>query len=148
VRAPVITFKRARTFRREMTLPEVLLWQSLRGGRLEGLRFRRQHPIGAYILDFFCSEASLAVEIDGNSHDHAERALHDGVRDSWLGKQGIIVLRFAACDVLDETKRPDVLTTIAAAAAPSTAFGGPPPPAARVRIQPREGEALWRATST
>jgi very-short-patch-repair endonuclease len=53
MRAPIVTFKRARTFRREMTLPEVLLWQGLRGGRLESLRYRRQHPIGAYVLDFW-----------------------------------------------------------------------------------------------
>ena len=128
MRAAISTFKHARTLRREMTLPEVLLWQDLRGGRLDGLRFRRQHPIGAYILDFFCPTVRLAVEIDGASHHHAVRASHDAHRDAWLRAQGIAVLRFAACDVLDEARRADVLATIAAAAAPSTAFGGPPPP--------------------
>jgi very-short-patch-repair endonuclease len=51
-----------------MTLPEVLLWNGLRGGRLEGLRFRRQHPFGPYILDFYCEQAKLAVEVDGMAH--------------------------------------------------------------------------------
>ena len=62
MRASILTFKRARTLRRKMTLPEVLLWQELRGGRLNGLHFRRQHPVGPYILDFFCAAARLAVE--------------------------------------------------------------------------------------
>jgi very-short-patch-repair endonuclease len=54
VRARNKTFKRARELRREMSLPEVVLWQALRKGRLADLRFRRQHPIGPYILDFYC----------------------------------------------------------------------------------------------
>jgi very-short-patch-repair endonuclease len=52
-----------------MTLPEVLLWQELRGGKLDGLQFRRQHPVGPYILDYFCTAARLAVEVDGRGHD-------------------------------------------------------------------------------
>jgi len=48
----------------------VVVWQALRGRRLDGIRFRRQHPIGPYILDFYCEEARLAVEIDGQGHEH------------------------------------------------------------------------------
>nr|WP_324255282.1 DUF559 domain-containing protein [Sphingomonas sp. PL-96] len=61
------TQKLARKFRREMSLPEVLLWRELRA-RPAGLRFRRQHPAGPYVLDFFCSAQRLAVEVDGDAH--------------------------------------------------------------------------------
>jgi len=60
-----------------MTLPEVVLWQELRRGKLKGLQFRRQHPIGPYILDFYCSAARLAIEIDGASHSSDVQAKHD-----------------------------------------------------------------------
>jgi very-short-patch-repair endonuclease len=81
VAAPLITRDRARDLRRRMDLPEVLLWTELRRRRLAGLRFRRQHPIGRYILDFYCHEARLAVEIDGYSHDVADRPQRDQRRD-------------------------------------------------------------------
>ncbi len=128
MRAPVLTFKRARKLRRTMSPPEVALWQKLRGGQLAGLRFRRQHPIGPYILDFYCASARLAVEIDGPQHDHPDQAKHDFARTCWLNEQGIVVLRFATNDVLDDHVAPDTLSAILTAAAPSTAFGGPPPP--------------------
>src|SRR4051794_12876104 len=101
MRAPSITIERARLARRQMTPPEVIVWQGLRGNKLDGLRFRRQHPIGPYILDFYCSKARLAVEIDGRDHDFAERVRHDERRTAWLIKQGIRVLRIPARDVLD-----------------------------------------------
>ena len=111
-----------------MTLPEVLLWDVLRGRRVGQLRFRRQHPVGPYVLDFYCPSARLAVEIDGSAHDHPDRAMHDARRDAWLIEHSIRVLRFDAKDILDQSGIDDVLVTIvAAAAAPSTAFGGPPP---------------------
>jgi len=81
-------------------LPEVLLWQALRRRGLVGLRFRKQHPIGPYILDFYCDELRLAVEIDGQSHDHPDRIAHDRRRTAWLNRQGVQVIRFAARDVL------------------------------------------------
>ena len=73
VRAPILTFKRARKLRTKMSLPEVLLWQALRSQHMAGLRFRRQHPVGPYILDFYRASARLAVEIDGTAHDSAEQ---------------------------------------------------------------------------
>ena len=91
MRAPARTVERARASRRQMSLPEVIVWQSLRGNKLNGWRFRRQHPIGPYILDFYCSKANLAVEIDGIAHDFTERAHHDERRDQWLAQQGIKV---------------------------------------------------------
>src|SRR5208337_573404 len=59
----------ARQLRRNATIPERMLWNRLRGGRLAGLKFRRQQPIGPYIVDFFCHEVGLVVEVDGRSHD-------------------------------------------------------------------------------
>jgi len=128
MRAPVLTLKRARALRRKMTLPEVILWQDLRRGQLKALQFRRQHPVGPYILDFYCSGARLAVEIDGSSHANERQSQHDERRDHWLGERGIRVLRVAAGAVLRDENLGDVLQAIEQAAAPSTAFGGPPPP--------------------
>ncbi|HEY4115797.1 MAG TPA: endonuclease domain-containing protein [Rhizomicrobium sp.] len=128
MRAPVLTLKRARNLRRRMTLPEVILWQELRRGRLRQLHFRRQHPVGPYILDFFCSDARLAIEIDGSSHANEHQFRYDERRDRWLANQNIKVLRIGAADVLRDENLEDVLNCIEQAAAPSTAFGGPPPP--------------------
>jgi len=94
--APKRTVARARDLRRAMTLPEVLLWQQIRARRLDGIRFRRQHPIGPYILDFYCEDARLAVEVDGESHSQAEAVEHDNRRTEWLNARGISVLRIPA----------------------------------------------------
>ncbi len=98
--APHDTVQYARKLRRRLTLPEVLMWQALRRRGLAGLRFRRQHPIGPYILDFYCDELRLAVEIDGQSHDHPDAIVHDQRRTGWLNRQDIQVIRFAAQFVL------------------------------------------------
>ena len=82
-----------------MTPPEARLWQALKGRQLGGLKFRRQHPIGPYVLDFYCAEAKLAVEVDGVGHFEAEHSLRDRTRDDWLQRQGLAVLRIAAEDV-------------------------------------------------
>ncbi len=94
------TLKRARNLRHDMSLPEVLLWQCLRTRDAALPAFRRQHAVGPYILDFYCAKVTLAVEIDGEVHDHEGRAEHDARRDAWLRTQGIDVLRYAARDVL------------------------------------------------
>ena len=106
-----------------MTLPEVMLWKALRGNQIKGLRFRRQHPAGPYILDFFCTTLRLAVEIDGAAHDNEAQIAHDRARDAWLTAQGITVMRFNASDILDKKRCEDVLATIGALQPP------PPPPA-------------------
>ena len=90
---------RARILRRTLTPPEVRLWSCLRRSALAGLKFRRQHPLGPYVIDFYCAEARLAVEVDGESHSHADQIAHDRRRTAWLEQQGIAVLRFAAEDV-------------------------------------------------
>lgn len=117
MRAAQRTFKRARELRGGMTLPEIVLWQALRKGRLAGLRFRRQHPIGPYILDFYCPGARLAVEIDGLAHDDAARVSHDERRDTWLAQRGVRVLRIHAADVLRDERLEGVLLGIEQSAA-------------------------------
>ncbi|CAL1689947.1 putative protein [Brevundimonas subvibrioides] len=97
-----ISYQRARAFRRRLTPPEARLWVRLKGDRLGGLGFRKQHPIGPYILDFYCAAAKLAVEVDGASHGTDERAAHDKRRTAWLGGKGIRVVRIAARAVKDE----------------------------------------------
>jgi very-short-patch-repair endonuclease len=92
---------KARELRRKPTLPEGLLWQALKS-RPNGLKFRRQHPIGWYIVDFFCSAARLVVEVDGASHSMGNRPEHDERRDAWLRAQGFHVIRFAATDVMKD----------------------------------------------
>ncbi|HKS88374.1 MAG TPA: endonuclease domain-containing protein [Stellaceae bacterium] len=129
MRAPAKTFRRARELRRRMTLPEVVLWQALRTGRLNGLRFRRQHPVGPYILDFYCPAANLAIEVDGFAHDTDAVARRDERRDAWLAKRGVTVLRFAAADILRGDRLEGVLIAIGCAAgAPSASLCSAPPP--------------------
>ncbi|MBV8977072.1 MAG: DUF559 domain-containing protein [Alphaproteobacteria bacterium] len=124
MRAPILTLKRARALRRRMTLPEVILWQELRGARFGQLRFRRQHAMDPFILDFYCAAARLAVEIDGSGHDYERQARHDERRDRWLANQNVTVMRIAARDILRDEEFEHVLARITQAAAPSTAFGG------------------------
>ncbi len=115
VPAPVQTWRRAKRLRREMSLPEVILWQHLRKERLAELHFRRQHPIGPYVLDFYCAKARLCVEVDGLAH-FTEVALRDERRTRWLEQQGIRVLRLQARDVLRDELLAGALRTIEAAA--------------------------------
>jgi very-short-patch-repair endonuclease len=115
-----------------MTLPEVLLWQDLRNGRCGGLKFRRQHPIGPYILDFYCAEMRLAVEVDGAVHEQKEQAVHDAQRDAWLAERGIRVMRFAARDVLADDERAAIFDMLAAR--------GPPTPLRAVPLPRFAGE--------
>jgi very-short-patch-repair endonuclease len=84
--------QRAREMRREPTEPERRLWQKVRRKQLNGYKFRRQHPIGRFILDFYCHEARLVVELDGESHAFQEE--YDAARTEWLEAQGLRVLRF------------------------------------------------------
>jgi very-short-patch-repair endonuclease len=92
---------RVRRLRRELSLPEGLLWRELRN-RPDGLKFRRQHPSGVYILDFYCSDARLAIEIDGFAHGTGNRPAHDETRDAWFAQSGIATLRIPAQAVLED----------------------------------------------
>ena len=84
-----------------MTLPEGMLWQVLRR-RPDGFKFRRQHPIGRCIVDFYCPATRLVIEVDGESHSMAEHPQRDRRRDEWLCGQGLRVIRFAAADVMND----------------------------------------------
>ena len=97
----VTKINRARALRRDMSLPEVLLWGVLRT-RPGSLKFRRQHPLGPYILDFFCREAGLAIEIDGEAHNRGDRPERDIARDMELQGVGIKTLRIPATKVLTD----------------------------------------------
>ena len=89
----------ARAQRKGPTLPEGLLWRELRAHR-GGLKFRRQHPVGRFVLDFYCAAAKCGIEVDGIAHDMGDRPERDEVRDSFLKGQGIRVVRIAAGEVL------------------------------------------------
>ena len=93
------TVKKARTLRRTMTLPEVLLWRALRG-RPGGFKFRRQHPAGRFVLDFYCESARKGIEVDGMAHDMGDNPQRDAARDAWLEAAGISMVRIPAREVL------------------------------------------------
>ena len=89
----------ARRQRREMSLPEALLWRELKG-QAGGLRFRKQHPIPPYFADFYCAAAKVVIEIDGIAHDMGERPARDAERDLFLQSKGYRVVRIPASEVL------------------------------------------------
>jgi very-short-patch-repair endonuclease len=94
-----------------MTEPERRLWQRLRGKRLGGYKFRRQQPLGVYIVDFYCHEARLIVEVDEDSHAFQEA--YDGERTTWLEGEGNKVIRFWNVEVMQNLE--GVLQVIEAA---------------------------------
>jgi very-short-patch-repair endonuclease len=115
---------RARTMRGAPTDAELRLWRLLRHGRLSGFKFRRQVPVGPYIVDFLCVGAKLIVETDGSQHAESPR---DAVRDAYLESQGWKVLRFWNNEVIQN--REGVLETIFAhASRPSSGPSGHLPP--------------------
>ena len=93
---------RARQLRRQSTPPEQILWSVLRGRRLAGLKFRREEPIGPYVVDFCCRERKLVVELDAMSHDDTQD--RDELRDRWLIEQGYRILRVTNWDVNDDVE--------------------------------------------
>jgi very-short-patch-repair endonuclease len=92
--------KKRRELRKNMPLPEVILWQKIRANQL-GVKFRRQHQIGDYILDFYCPEKKLGIEIDGESHFiSSEIQKRDESRDQNLAKKKIKILRFLNPEIM------------------------------------------------
>jgi very-short-patch-repair endonuclease len=119
VRATANAMKSARRLRRQLSLPEMLLWQRLRLTRGE-LRIRRQHAIGSYVADFYCPTAKLVIEVDGAAHDDRQAA--NRKRDEYMELLGIRVIRFPATAVL---ANPDevadaIYRACSASAGPST----------------------------
>ncbi len=101
LQTPIKQVKRARQLRRQMSLPEVLLWQLFRT-RPDGLKFGRQFPIGQITVDFVCLECRLAIEIDGEAHSRGDQPRRDAARDALLRREGFHVVRIAARDVLTD----------------------------------------------
>jgi adenine-specific DNA-methyltransferase len=97
---PPISFTRARELRHNLTPAEQLLWSRLRSRQL-GAKFRKQHPIGPYIVDFYCAERALIIEVDGDSHFTPEGVEHDAARTNYLTATGLSIVRFTN----DEVKR-------------------------------------------
>ncbi len=83
---------------------EKKLWAHLRSKRLGKLRFRRQQPIGPYVVDFYCSATKLIIELDGSQHGEENRMLYDEVRTAWLNANGYRVLRIWNGDVLKDVE--------------------------------------------
>jgi very-short-patch-repair endonuclease len=100
----------AKGLRKRSTDVERLLWSHLRAGRFEGLKFRRQHPIGQYIADFVCLERKVIIELDGGQHSLPDNILKDRQRDTWFEKEGYAVVHFWDNEVLMNTN--GVLETI------------------------------------
>ena len=104
---------RARSLRRDSTEAERRIWSALRAHRLNGASFRRQTPVGPYVVDFLCHDAKLIIEIDGGQHFEAEHLRRDARRDAFLASKGFRVLRFNNYDVM--TNKNGVLEMIALA---------------------------------
>lgn len=100
-----------RDLRRTSTEAEKILWVQLRNRKLNGLKFRRQHPLDKFVADFYCHEKRLVVELDGTVHDDKEVKEYDETRTYILNELGITVMRFRNGEVINDTQR--VLSTIA-----------------------------------
>lgn len=97
MRATAHSMSSARRLRRQLSLPEMLLWRLLRLSRRE-LRFRKQYPVGPFVADFYCPAAKIVIEIDGAVHNERQDA--DGRRDAYLRSLGLTVIRVPAAEVL------------------------------------------------
>ena len=117
--APAI-LQRARDFRHPLTPPEAKVWQAVRKRQL-GFKIRRQHPIGRFIADFYCAEARLVIEIDGDTHAAPDQKACDAARTAWLVERGFEVNRFQAGEV--DRNLQAVLEAIRRACAARTAGG-------------------------
>ena len=93
---------RARYLRKNATPAEQKLWRHLRNREFAGYKFRRQHPIGPYVLDFYCPTARVAIEVDGSGHAFSAGQEHDSAREAFLAESGIHVLRFYNQQVYQE----------------------------------------------
>jgi type I restriction enzyme S subunit len=121
----------ARTLRRQATDAETLLWRLLRGRQIANAKFRRQQPFPPYILDFYCHELKLAVELDGGQHNEDAARRRDARREEYLAERGVRVLRFWNHDVLTQTEAvlEAIYQAVVERAGESAADGVPSPPA-------------------
>ena len=98
-------FKKAKILRKDMTVTEEILWKRLSNRKLNGLKFRRQHPLDIFIADFYCHEKKLIVELDGGIHDTTEQMEYDDGRTFELEEKGVKILRFRNEEVLNEIEQ-------------------------------------------
>ena len=91
--------ERARALRRRSATAERTAWRLLRNRRILGLKFRRQHPINGFIVDFYCAELRLVLELDGGIHEEPSKSSYDQARTAWLEAQGFLVARVRSKDV-------------------------------------------------
>ena len=96
---PKLKYELARSFRKALTPPEARLWLRLKG-KSDGVHFRKQHPIGPYIVDFYCAGAKLVVEVEGLIHDVLDIAEKDEPRNIWLEAQGLELMRIPASEIM------------------------------------------------
>lgn len=108
--APPEGFSKAQSLRNRMTDAEIVLWNELKGNRINGYKFRRQHPIHFFIVDFYCHKLKLIIEIDGKYHETKEQKEKDEYRTKLLQEYGLKVIRFTNEEVL--YKKDLVLNTI------------------------------------
>ena len=128
-----VSVYQARRMRGRPSPSEVRLWRVLRQ-RPEGLQFRRQHPFGPFVFDFFCKAAGVAIEVDGLAHEMGENPARDECRDEWARQQGIETCRIAAEDV--RTNLDGVVAHIVSLCLERT----PPPHSVRSPSPPNSGE--------
>ena len=121
-----------------MTPPELRLWNVLKT-RPEGFKFRRQHPLGPYVLDFFCHETALAIEIDGLAHELGSNPDRDARRDKWVLAQGVRTLRIRATDIRDNLEGVATLILEECLGRTPTRIAPPPPSAVPLPCQCRGG---------
>jgi very-short-patch-repair endonuclease len=95
--------KAAKSLRKNSTLPEAKLWAGLRNRQLDDFKFRRQSPIGPYIVDFVCLEKNMVIELDGWTHSTPQELAYDTRRSAFLSKRGFKVIRFGNTDVMEST---------------------------------------------
>jgi very-short-patch-repair endonuclease len=98
-------FRNAKELRKSMTEAEELLWNQLRNNKLNGLKFRRQHPLDIFIADFYCHQKKLIIELDGGIHDSPEQKVYDEGRTADLEEKGFKLLRFRNDEVLNDIKK-------------------------------------------
>mgnify|MGYP000025740536 CR=1 FL=1 len=112
--------------RRQMSYPEVLLWQRLRGGAA-GAKFPKGHPIGPYVADFYCAAMKLVVEVDGEIHAQPEAIAHDAARNRFMIENGYHVVRVNASDILKDADAAAASIGSLAARPLHRPADGPPP---------------------
>lgn len=131
---PKYVVELARKLRQSQTSAEEMLWECLRDRRLAGAKFRRQHPLGRYIADFYCHEGRLVVELQGGIHSLEDQRQYDAIRQEIIQQQGIKVITFSNHDV--EQNLEGVLQKIADTLTPPSAILG------SARPEPVEGLSL------